>query len=198
MLGKPPTLQEIAKEIGAKSIRSVTQYLEILGNKGLIERNRYAQRGIKLIGGECSSEELVTLPVFASAGCGSPSVIAQRTFDEFITVSSSLLGTKRTNLYVIKAIGNSMKEAGISSGDFVLAEMTQDVSSGDDVVAIINDNAVIKRIAFADNAIILNPVSKNPKHRPIVMREDFRIFGKVLRTIRVEPEYHIVPLEENV
>ncbi|MEK7498780.1 MAG: S24 family peptidase, partial [Patescibacteria group bacterium] len=84
--------------------------------------------------------ETVQLPVFASAGCGSPSVIAERTFDEFIEVASNLItGKKKANLFVIRAMGNSMNEAGIEDGDYVLVERIVDMEyeMGDTVVAII-------------------------------------------------------------
>lgn len=192
--GRSPTLSEIAKEIGAGSIRSVTQYLEALERKGLIRRNRYVQRGIELIKKDGDKEEFVSLPVFASAGCGSPSVIAERTFDEYITVSSNLVDGERDNLFVIKASGESMVDAWISDGSFVLVEMTEDVEQGDLVVAIIDDNAVIKKISFANNAVILNPVSNDPIYQPIILRRDFKVFGRVIEVIRVEKneEYQII------
>lgn len=194
-----PTLGEIATEMSVSSLRSVTQYLQTLESKKLIRRNRYAQRGISLVESEDSQEELVSLPVFASAGCGSPSVIAQRTFDEFVTISSSLVGKKRENLFVIKTSGGSMVDAGIFDGSFVLVEMTEDVISGDLVVAIIDDSAVIKKISFANNATILSPVSNDPQYSPIIMQRDFVVFGKVRRVIELEKsdDYQIVYLEDH-
>ena len=196
--GKAPTLLEIATKMGLKSLRTVTQHLEALQRKGVILRNRYAQRGIKLVEDQKPVEEVIQIPVFASAGCGSPSVIAERTFDEYVSVSSGMIDGEKDNLFVIRAVGNSMVDAGIRDGDFILVRQTDDVSSNDDVVAIIGDNAVVKRIVFADNAVILNPVNKNSDYQPIILKRDFQIFGKVIQTIKVERgnDYQIVPINE--
>lgn len=193
--GQAPTLGEIAQEIGAGSLRSVTQYLEALERKGLIARNRYAQRGITLV--EKSDSEVVTLPVFASAGCGSPSIIAERTFEEYVTVAKSFLQGQTGDLFVIKASGRSMVDAGIPDGSYVLVKMTENVSPNDLVVAIVEDTAVIKKISFADNAVILSPVSKDKSYQPIIiMDNDFKVFGKVVKVIATEADdYEVVPFE---
>lgn len=196
-MGQAPSIDEIAKELGVKSLRTVTQYLEALERKGLIRRERYAQRGIKLIEDEESTKELISLPVFASAGCGSPSVIAECKFDEFINVSADLIGRDKKDAVVIRAVGNSMLDAGIRDGDFVLVRKTENANTGDIVVAIIDETAVIKKIAFADNAVILSPVSSDPLYHPIILSRDFRIFGKVIKTIKVErsDDFQIVPIQ---
>lgn len=194
-----PTVSEIAKEIRARSLRGVTQYLESLERKGLIQRDRYAKRGIRLVEHDPTHDELIPIRVFASAGCGSPSIIAERTFDEFAMVPKDLAPDKKDDLFVIKAAGNSMLDAGIRDGDMVLVQMTNDVRANDLVVAIIDDTAVIKKITFANNAVILNPVSHNSSYHPIILKRDFKVFGKVVRVIKIEKneEYHVVPLEES-
>jgi repressor LexA len=199
--GHAPTLGEIAGKIEAASIRSVTQYLEALERKGLIKRNRYAQRGIELIEDPGTENEFISLPVFASAGCGSPSIIAERTFDEYVTVASSFIKGQGSDLFVIRATGESMVDAGIPDGSFVLVKMTENISPNDLVVAIIEDTAVIKKISFADNAVVLSPVSKDKSYQPIIILEkDFKIFGKVVKVIKVEAEddYQVVPLDQPV
>lgn len=196
--GQAPTLAEIASEIEAGSLRSVTQYLEALERKSLIKRNRYAQRGIELV--ERGDEEFITLPVFASAGCGSPSIIAERSFDEYVTVAKNFLQGQRDRLFIIRASGRSMVDAGIADGSYVLVEMTENVSPNDLVVAIVDDTAVIKKISFADNAVILSPVSKDKSYQPIIILErDFKVFGKVIKVINVvADDYQVVPLVEPV
>ncbi len=197
--GQAPTLAEIATEIGASSVRSVTQYLEALERKSLIQRNRYAQRGIVLTDNKLRGQELISVPVFASAGCGNPSVIAERTFDEYITVAANVMKDHGDNLFIVKATGGSMVDAGIPDGSFVLVKMTEDVISNDLVVAIVDDTAVIKKITFANNVVILSPVSSNPTYQPIIILErDFKVFGKVIRVIKVDAavdDYQIVPLD---
>lgn len=194
--GESPTISEIAAFIKASSLRAVTQYLETLHKKGFIKRNRYTQRGIELA--ENDGSELVTIPVFASAGCGQPSIMAEQSFNEYATVDAGLLGNKRDNLFVIRAIGGSMEDAGVMDNDLVLVERTEDVINNDLVVAIIDNTAVIKKITFANNATILSPVSTDSSYRPIIMRKDFAIFGKVINVLKTShsTEYRYIPLEE--
>lgn len=198
--GKPPLLREIAQEMGGISLRTVTQHLGALQNKGLILRDRYTKRGISLLENrKLPGEEMIQVPVFASAGCGNPSVIAERAFNEHIMVPPDMTSGKRDDLFVIRAIGESMRDAGVSDGDFVLAQRTENVESGDLVVAIIEDNALIKRIAFADDAVILSPDNKDPQYHPIILRRNnFHIFGKVVRIIKMQKndDYQIVPINE--
>jgi SOS-response transcriptional repressor LexA len=89
-----------------------------------------------------------------------------------------------------------MVDAGIKSGDYVLVEVTEAVHENDLVVAIVDSFAVIKKIEFASNAVILRPVSSDPQYKPIILRRDFQIFGKVIDVIRVKPkaDMEIVPL----
>lgn len=196
--GKAPTIHELAAALDLSSPRAVTQYLMALERKGLIVRSRYQRRGIVLRDeSEVSSDQTVTVPVMASAGCDNVSVLAQQTFDEYVCVDSELLqGRSKDAVVSIKAVGNSMQDAGINEGDYVLVEITQSVSENDLVVAIIDSFAVIKKIEFANNAVILKPVSSDPQYRPIILNKDFKIFGKVVDVIRrpQRGDVEIVPL----
>lgn len=198
--GEAPLLKEIAKEIGVGSIRSVTQHLRALQKKGLIVRDRYARRGISLVEDtKLPGEEMIRVPVFASAGCGSPSVIAEQTYDEYIMVSPDMVDRRRNDLFVIRAIGSSMQSSGISDGDYILVRQTSDVQTGDRVVAIVDGNAVIKRFAFAGDAVMLNPDSEDPQYRPFIVRRDsVSIFGKVMKIIKMQKndDYQIIPIDE--
>ena len=195
-----PTIAEIAKAMKKSSSRSITQYLRILSDKGLISRERYKSRSIRLINPDKKESFTISLPVFASAGCGNLSVLAERIFDEFIDISTNLVkGHRKENLYIIRAVGSSMVDAGINDGDLVLVEKIadQDVDIGDIIVALIDDNAVIKKYVRADDVIILNPVSPDKSFRPIIIdgNSTYKIFGKVLRTIRLPKtqDYQYIP-----
>jgi repressor LexA len=203
--GESPTVSELVRLMKLSSPRAATQYLESLEKKGLIERRRYEARGIRIIHregneGSVSVGQIMTvnIPVIASAGCDQMAVFAQRNLGDYICVATSLLkGVKKDNVVCVKAIGDSMVDAGIKPGDYVLVEVTEDVQPNDLVVAIIDSFAVIKKIEFATNAIILHPVSSDPQYKPIILRSDFQIFGKVIDVIRVKPtkeDLEIVPL----
>jgi repressor LexA len=201
--GESPTVSELVRLMKFSSPRAVTQYLESLERKGLIERRRYEARGIRIVGEDMDGSGVVgiatlNIPVIASAGCDQMAVYAQRNFGDYICVATELLqGVKKDNVVCVKAIGDSMLDAGIKPGDYVLVEMTEGVNENDLVVAIIDNFAVIKKIEFASNAVILRPVSSDPQYKPIILRRDFQIFGRVIDVIRLEKktqDLEIVPL----
>src|SRR5262245_8987874 len=88
--GESPTVRELVDLMQYSSPRAVTQYLEALERKGLIARSRYEHRGIKLIA-ENEVQQMVNIPVIASAGCDNVNVLAERNFGDYICVASELL-----------------------------------------------------------------------------------------------------------
>lgn len=183
--GKSPTITELQKLLSLRSLRSVTQRIEALERKGFIGRDRFQHRSIKLLRNSFAyvNADFVAVPVIASAGCDAVEVFAQDEFGEFIAVDKKLLGKAKV-IAAIKAIGDSMVDAGIHDGDHVIVEVTDRVEDGDRVVAIIGNMAVIKRLAHAGGATILEPENASGAYRPIVVDgEDSKIFGKVLSVI---------------
>jgi repressor LexA len=180
-----PTVLELAEYLCVSSLRTVTQYLESLEKKGLIIRSRHKSRGIRLAKELDLLVSTVVLPVVSAAGCDNLSVFAEQSFDEFITLDRSFLGDhKAEKVVVFRAMGNSMLDAGIETGDLVLTEVTNDIQSKDKVVAVIDGMAVIKEINFSPNAVILRPMSQDSQYRPIIMKRDFKVFGKVIEVIK--------------
>jgi repressor LexA len=195
--GESPTIAELVRLMKFSSPRAVTQYLEALQRKGLIERRRYAKRGIRLVAPRMDEPMTVQIPVIASAGCDHAAVFAERSFGDYVCVATELLqGKKVDNVVCVKAIGDSMLDAGIKEGDYVLVEVTEIAEAGDLVVAILDGFAVIKKLELANNAVILSPVSSDPQYKPIIVGKNFRIFGKVIDVIRMQPkgDIEIVPL----
>lgn len=186
--GKAPTITEMRDKLKLRSLRSVTQRIESLEKKGLITRNRFQHRGIALLEGVKSqlSSDLIQVPVIASAGCDAMDVYAEQSFGEYIVIDRSLIGGRResTNIAAVRAVGDSMQDAGIHSGDYVIVEVTDQVENGDRVVAILGNMAVIKRFERVDEVVYLNPENRYGTYHPIVVREeDSRVFGKVLSII---------------
>lgn len=189
--GVTPTILELQAMLGVRSVRTVTQYLEALEKKGLIYRKPNQKRGIELIDiGPTLDHETVMLPVIASAGCDNALVFAEQYFDAYVAIDRKFLpkDDHDAQFVLIKAVGDSMQGAGIESGDYVVTRVLENnvgIKEGDRVVAIIGDTAVIKRISFRENAIVLSPESKSKVYKPIIMREDFKIFGKVVDIIKM-------------
>lgn len=178
-----PTISEIADFLKVSSLRTVTQYLEALEKKNMIARSKCFARGIKLV--ELKESCTVVLPVISAAGCDNMSVFAEQHFDEFITMDRDFLkGNDPQKVVAFRAMGDSMVDAGIETGDLVLIEMTTDINQRDKVVAIVDGMALIKQISFTPNATILSPMSHDPLYRPIIMKRNFQVFGKVIEVIK--------------
>src|SRR6185436_20177115 len=122
----------------------------------------------------------IQIPVIASAGCDAMEVYAQDELGEYILVDRNLLPV-HTNVAAIKAVGDSMQDAGIRNGDYVIVEVTEAVENGDRVVAIVGNMAVIKQYQKNNDVVFLNPENKSGVYHPIIVgQEDSKIFGKVL------------------
>lgn len=200
--GEPPTLDELRKNLGFKSIRTVTQYIEALERKGYIVRRKHARRSIELraVDAEGNNAMLVSVPVVANVGCDDLSVFAQEQSDEFLQVDKQIVDDAQGEIVAVRAVGDSMIDAGVNSGDYILVQFTDKVKSGDRVAAIIGDMVTVKRLERRNGVTILYPENKDPKYKPIVLREDFKIAGKVLCVIPadVAEMNDVVPVETEV
>ncbi len=196
--GESPTVLEMKEILGVKSLRSVTQYLDILERKGLIYRKKNVSRGIIPVGYKSQfNPETISIPVVGSAGCDNQSIFAEAIHDDYISISKSLIKGKEERVIAIRAMGESMTEAGINDGDIVLVEKAKNSQNNDRVVVIIDDIAVIKRIFFTDDAVILKPDSKEEGYKPIIMERDFNVVGKVMQVIKMpEDDVQIIPFNE--
>lgn len=180
-----PTITELRDGLNLRSLRSVTQRLESLERKGFTKRDRHQHRSITILDTEFpfAHSGIIQIPVIASAGCDAVEVYAQNEFGEFIAVDSRLIGAHK-NIAAVRAVGDSMIDAGIRSGDYVIVEVTEDVEDGDRVVAVLGNMAVIKQYRKVDEMVYLNPENRYGTYKPIpVNQEDSKIFGKVLSII---------------
>jgi repressor LexA len=168
-----PTVEELRCALGCNSQRTVSQYLESLERKGFIFRRKNTHRNIELRPAGSDNMPVamtVSIPVVASVGCDDLSVFAQESYDEYLEVDKEIAEKEDNNLVAVRAIGDSMVDAGIQSGDYLLIRFTEHAENGDRVAAIIDDSIVVKRYEKKDNMVILWPESKDPKYKPIVLR----------------------------
>ena len=197
--GEPPTIEELRQNLGFKSLRTVTQYLEILERKGFVLRRRNAHRSIELrvAGASEAMATLVSVPVVANVGCDDLSVFAHERADEFLQIDKQIV-EKAGEIVAVRAVGNSMEDAGVKSGDYILVQFTDTVKNGDRVAAIVGDMVTVKRYEKKDGMVVLYPESKDPKYKPIILREDFKIAGRVLCVIpaAVAEQQEVVQEEE--
>lgn len=198
-----PTLDEIRRFIGVGSLNTVVDHLKALEQKGYILRRKYAKRNIEL---RDSTRDTLTwpvaIPVMASVGCDDLSTFADdqvHMWDEFIDVDQKLI-EGRGKVVAVRAVGDSMNDANIHNGDYVLIEVTSEAEAGDRVAAIIGDMVTVKRMERAKGLTILRPESKDPKYKSIILSENFKIAGKVICAIpgRSMDITEVVPIRENV
>ena len=198
-----PTLEQLRSTLGFNSLRTVTQYIDTLEEKGYLVRRRGFKRNIELrnVDGGWGT---VSVPVVANVGCDDLSVVAQEQSDEFLEIDQQIVQDAGGDIIAVRAIGNSMNDAGINTGDYVLIRFTEEAQNGDRVAAIVNDMVTVKRLerrparAGEPGMTILWPESKDKKFKPIILREDFKIAGKVLCVIPA-PQIEmteVVPINE--
>jgi len=188
----PPTIRDIARELGFSSPKAVTDHLMSLEKKGFIERNSLA-RSIKLTGkaldmldgfavwrndgrgyplnlsnlrGFTKPENatgIIYLPLLGKVAAGNP-ILAQENISEYIPVSPSLFGAKKAD-FALKVKGDSMTGDHILDGDIIIARSQNTADNGDIVVALIGDEAVVKKIYRSKDKVELR--SSNPAYLPI-------------------------------
>lgn len=174
-----PTLEEIKTQFGYKSLTSVQRSIVSLEEAGYIRRTPQ-KRGIQLVE---TTETTVNIPIVGAAACGRP-ILAVENIQGYIATDTSLLRGGKDNYFYLTAQGDSMNMAGIDDGDLVLIKNQPTAENGEKVVALIDDSATIKILQRGDDYVALVPKSKNEIHKPIVLRENFSIQGKVIKVIK--------------
>ena len=159
--GFPPTRAEIAERMGFRSVNAAEQHLRALERKGALEISSGASRGIKLRGGP-KMGRLLELPVIGRVAAGSP-ILAEEHVQARYQLDPNLF-TPRAD-YLLQVRGLSMRDAGILEGDLLAVHRTQDVRSGQIVVARLGDEVTVKRLRRRGNSLQLLP--ENPDFEPI-------------------------------
>ena len=143
--GLAPTLREIASEFNITSA-CVRHYLTEMKEKGLIQSNGKS-RSIKTSKMQSMLNEVSYLPVVGSIACGTP-LLAEENIEKYLPVPTDFLGAGK--FFILRANGNSMIKAGIEDGDYVIVKQQETAEIGQIIVALINDEATLKRY-YIDN-----------------------------------------------
>jgi repressor LexA len=178
--GAPPTIREIGRRFRMSSTNSVRDVLNALVRKGYIRRKPLVSRGIELVQDWASS--FVTVPLVGRIAAGSP-LTAVENLEGNVAVDSSLVSGGR--VFCLRVTGDSMREAGIFDGDMVLVRQQPAAERGEIVVAIIGEEATVKRYYPERNRVRLEPA--NPTYEPIIVEKKapgFFIAGKVIGLLR--------------
>lgn len=189
--GYGPTVREVCQSLGLSSPSTVHVHLKALEDKGLIKRDPLKSRSIALtyplddydgFGLDEISQpnygNLINLPLVGDVAAGSP-ILAEENITDTITLPTDIVGDAAAFLLSVR--GDSMIEAGINSGDYVVVKEQPTANNGDIVVAIMDDGATVKRFYKESNHIRLQP--ENSSMEPIITT-DCSIAGKVVAVFR--------------
>lgn len=172
--GLPPTVREICTQLNIKSTSTVHAHLKVLEEAGYIVRDPKLNRAIRL----ADESPVVQVPLVGRVTAGMP-ILAVEEIVAYIPFTGGRHNGKE--LFALRIVGESMIEAGILDGDIVVCEKTQTASNGEIVVAMIEEEATVKRFYREDGYFRLQP--ENPMYEPIIVNE-MSILGKVISCIR--------------
>jgi len=185
--GYPPSIPEIQENFSFKSPNAVKDHLGALERKGYISRRAHKARGIEVLGYATSKEnnkdKAIEIPIVGEISAGRP-ILAQENIEGTIVIDKSIV--KNSNgIFALRVKGDSMINAGILNGDYVIASQQEDAEQGDIVVALIEDEATVKRFYKEKDRIRLQP--ENDTMEPIIIKpseNQIRIIGKIKGVVR--------------
>jgi repressor LexA len=180
--GYPPTVRDIGKAVGLASSSTVHAHLSNLERIGLLRRDPSKPRAIELLDRAVEGVKNIVrpdgLPLVGAVAAGQP-VLAEENIEDYVTVPQIAGGEEGE--YILRIRGDSMKDVGIMEGDFVVVRRQDDAQDGDIVVALVGEEATVKRFFREDDHIRLQP--ENTALEPIRSRE-VKVLGKVVGLFR--------------
>lgn len=179
--GYPPSVREIGQAVGLKSSSTVHAYLLQLEEKGLLRRDPAKPRAIiptELNHDLPDNHDTLALPVVGSVAAGTP-ILAVQNIDSYLSVPVDFIG--KGNHFILKVQGDSMIDAGIMDGDYLIVKEQSDASNGEIVVALLEDEATVKRLYKRNGYVELRP--ENSSMSPIIA-DNVAIAGKVAGLLR--------------
>jgi repressor LexA len=181
--GYPPTVRDIGKAVGLASSSTVHAHLANLERIGLLRRDPSKPRAIEMLDRAVEGVRSIVrsddgLPLVGSVAAGQP-VLAEENIEEYVPVPTQAGGEK--GQYLLRVRGDSMKDAGILEGDMVVVRQQDTAKNGDVVVALVGEEATVKRFFRESDHVRLQP--ENDAHEPIRSRE-VQVLGRVVGLMR--------------
>ena len=177
--GYPPAVRDICTGVGIKSTSTIHSHLQRLQQHGKIVYSAGKRRAISIP--EIESERVVHLPLIGEVTAGVP-ILAHENIDRLLPFPADFLPAD-SDVFVLKVKGDSMINAAILDGDLVFVRKQSNARTGDIVVALIGDEATVKKLANIDGRIVLQP--QNPAYPLIPFDQpDCQILGKVVGLFR--------------
>jgi repressor LexA len=178
--GYPPTVREIGKAVGLASSSTVHAHLANLEKSGLLRRNPSKPRAMEVMidRAKRAIAPSAGLPLVGQVAAGQP-VLAEENIEEYVPVPDVAGGDEGE--YVLRVAGESMRDAGILAGDYVVVRRQETADDGDIVVALVGEEATVKRFFKERDHIRLQP--ENPE-MDAIRSADVRVIGKVVGVFR--------------
>jgi repressor LexA len=181
--GYPPSVREIGEAVGLSSSSSVHAQLEKLEQLGYLRRDPTKPRAIEILGTMYGREEfrfkdLVNVPVVGTVTAGEP-ILAEQNVQDYFPLPRDF--TNSAEVFMLRVRGDSMINAGIHDGDMVVVNQDTSAYNGDIVVALLGEEATVKRFFKEQQHVRLQP--ENEKYEPIITTE-VQILGKVVGLVR--------------
>jgi repressor LexA len=182
--GYPPTLREIGSHFGIRSTNGVNDHLRALEKKGYLHREDMKSRALRPL---FTDEEVVEIPIIGKVAAGQP-ILAVHEYEDTVKIDRFFIGNNR-EVFALRVKGQSMIEAGIFDGDFVFVRKQIQAQAGEVVVAMIGDEATVKRYFPEGDTIRFQPA--NSTMSPIIVRKrDFRSVNLIGVVIGVYRKLH--------
>lgn len=176
--GYPPSVREICAALGFKSTSSAHQYIWRLAEKGYIDKGDLKTRAIRVVG----AESTISVPIVGKVAAGEP-ILATENIEDYMSIGESFFSkdSLKNDNFILKVQGESMIEAGINDGDYIIVSKQSTARNGQIVVAMIDGDATVKTFYKEAGYIRLQP--ENSTMDPIIVK-DCQIVGKVIGLFR--------------
>lgn len=178
--GYPPAVREICEAVKLKSTSSVHAHLETLEKNGYIRRDPTKPRAIEIVDENfnLTRREMVNVPIVGRVAAGEP-ILAVENIENYFPIPAEFMPNEQT--FILQVHGESMINAGILDGDYILVQQQSTANDGDMVVALVDDSATVKTFYKENGYYRLQP--ENDFMDPIIVSE-VMIMGKVIGTFR--------------
>jgi len=176
--GYPPTVREIGSALGLHSPSTVHAHLAKLERSGVLRRDPSKPRAIEILVDRAKRVMKPTVPLVGQVAAGTP-ILAEENIEDQLDVPA-VIGADAGD-YALRIRGDSMRDVGILEGDYVVVHPSDDADNGQIVVAMIEDEATVKRFFREGDSVRLQP--ENPAYQPIISR-DAEILGRVIGVFR--------------
>ena len=178
--GFSPSVRDIGEALKIKSTSTVQSYIKRLEEKGVLKRESGKSRTLRIDTYQRDSQRTVKVPILGKVAAGKP-ILAIENQEGYVDFPMPGVSRGYKDLFALRVAGESMINAGILSGDIVVVRRENYAENGDIVVALVEDEATVKRFYKENGHFRLQP--ENPTMEPIIVDEVF-ILGRVVAVLR--------------